>query len=121
MSESNLTPIDWQKSKQETLDKLAELPSYNAAEIVQDYQRLLNALQEPDIKDMPYKLKAFTLHQRFERFALSYSFLFNLAVKREKPVTADNVRQILEIAEQERNKEITNEEARVAVMTIARK
>lgn len=114
------TSIDWEKSKKDALQKLKELPVYSRNDIIQDYQDLLVELGRDEIKDLDHRLKAFTLHQQFERFALSYTFLFNLAVKRNNPVSVDNVRDMLEIIEQQKQGLLSDEEARVKVMRLAR-
>jgi len=114
------TSIDWEKSKKSALEKINKLSAYTPEQIVKDYENLLEAIQSPEYEDMELRLKAFQLHERFERFALSYTFLFNLAVKRSTPVSVSNVRQMLEISQLQKDNKMTDEEARVAVMRLAR-
>jgi hypothetical protein len=123
--------IDWAASEKELEQKLNDLPSiYPDEELLQDYSDLLDALDEPEIQDMPPKSRAFVLHQRFERFALSYSTLFNIAARRDAPVPLQHVKEMLRVAKKQKEedtnattreaKEEIDDRARNTVMSMAR-
>ena len=63
--------IDWTQAKKDTLQKIKALPSWSDEQILDAYDELLLALQEPELRAMDTKLKSFVLQQRFEEFALS--------------------------------------------------
>lgn len=63
--------IDWTQAKKDTLQKIKALPSWSDEQILDAYDELLLALQEPELRAMDTKLKLFVLQQRFEEFALS--------------------------------------------------
>jgi hypothetical protein len=116
---SNEKQIDWQKAKKETKDKMKHLPTLSSEEIVDTYRELLSALQEPEIRDLDMKLKQFRMHDRFESFALSYSYLFNAACRREHPIPVDDVEKMLKLAELKHNKVINEDEAAIYANQLA--
>lgn len=104
--------IDWNASKQDALEKIRQLPEYTNADILEQYQQLLDALDEPEIKKMIPKLKVHVLYERFPDFSLAYGALFHAACYRKTPLPVSEVEQILKIAQQKKNGNITEDKAR---------
>lgn len=118
--------INWAESQNQLAAKLSALPDhYSDEHILHDYAELLQAVREPEVQAMEPKHRAFILHERFERFAISYSTLFNIAARRD-PIPLESVKQMLLIASQQRaqdeqalteqEKEQNDEEARQRVI-----
>lgn len=117
MSSNN---VDWDASKQDALDKIKQLPGcFSDDEIIEQYQQLLDALQEPDVKAMDMRVKQFAMHERFETFALSYSYLFNCACRREQPLPVDEIKKMLQLSKIYAGKNITEDETYMVLKRLA--
>lgn len=111
--------INWTSAKREALEKIKELPTFSDEEILLQYEQLLEALQEDEIKAMPKKLKTFVLHERFTKFAMAYGALFNMACVRDEPLPKDKIAQILKIARQKQSGELGEDKARGVICDLA--
>lgn len=111
--------IDWAQAKKDTLKKIKALPSWSDGQILNAYDKLLLALNEPEVRVMDTKLKLFVLQERFEHFALSYTALFNLSVRRAVPYTREKVAQLLTVAAAHREGKLPTDKARGMIGDIA--
>jgi hypothetical protein len=109
----------WDAAKKDALKKIKELPNYEDDDIVNIYTELLRDLEDPAMRGMNSKAKAFEMHNRYPEFALAYSGLFNVACRREKPPSPDNVRELLKIARAKNEGQIHEDKARGMVMDVA--
>lgn len=111
--------IDWNKAKQEALQKIQNLPAFTDTEILAQYDALLLALQESEIKAMDKKLKTFVLHERFSDFAMSFGALFNMACLRTEPLPKEKVAEILTIARLKKQGTLREDKARGLICDLA--
>ena len=114
--------MDWTQAKRETLLKLElykQMPDWTDNEILEQYRLLLQRLQDDDIKSMDVRLKCFNMADEFERFSLQYSSLFNMACRRENPVSVETVQQILAVANSTKKGVIPEANGRGIVMDLA--
>ncbi len=112
-------PENWDAAKAATSEALRSLPAYTPDRIVAEYEQLLHALADPVVREMSVQERTFTMHQRFQTFALAYSSLFNLACRREKPLAPHVVRRMLDVAAATERGDMTEEKARGTVLDIA--
>jgi len=116
---SGLSEIDWNAAKKQTLEKLKNSEPLTKSQMLKQYALLLKDLQSLEFREKDANFKCFTLHDKYERLALQYSTLFNLACRREKPYSVETVKLILETACDANDKKITDEQARQKVMSEA--
>lgn len=116
MAEENL---NWNAAARETRRQLADLPDYTTETILENYTALLDLLRTDEIKEMPPNARAFHCQQAFPKFAIGYSALFNIAVRRQKPVPLEAVRMMLLAAEKQKDGSITEEAAQQIAMNVA--
>ena len=116
MNESN---DFWASAKLDTLEKIKQLPEYSDDDIVSIYSDLLIDIQSPDITCLSAKEKAFTLHRKYPEFAIAYSGLFNVACRRQNPMSPDTVRTLLQVARDKKEGNIMEDKARGLVMDLA--
>jgi hypothetical protein len=111
--------MDWDTATQQTREQLNRLPDYTPTKILEEYEKLLEKLKTPEIQAMPANAKAFHMQQAFPNFALAYSGLFNIAVRRNKPVSKEAVGMLLITADKQKKGELSEEEAQGISMNIA--
>lgn len=111
--------LNWTSAASETRRQLQDLPEYTSETILENYVELLKTLNTPEIQAMPSNARAFHCQQAFPQFAIAYSGLFNIAVRRQKPVPVEAVRLLLLTAEKQKEGSITEEEAQQLAMNVA--
>ena len=108
---------EWQKAKVSTLAQIEALPEYTEQMILSEYTALLAAL--PEVAHLPAKHRAFLMQDRFPKFAIAYTGLFNMACRRPEPLSVDVVRTMLETAAKQKRGEIKEAKSRGVIMDLA--
>ena len=111
--------MDWDTATAQTREQLNNLPEYTPERILNEYERLLEKLNTPEIQALQPNAKAFHMQQAFPQFALAYSGLFNIAVRRGRPVSKEAVGMLLITADKQKKGELTEEEAQSVAMNVA--
>ena len=110
--------VPWSTVQKSAREAIAEVPvSYTGAAVLQDYKRLLQILETYDTT-VPMPVRVADLHEQFPHLAIGYSYLFNVAVRRE-PIPYHLIEGVMQAIDAQKQGRISQPKARGLVMDMA--